>query len=99
MMVPNHLDSDTKKWILCPKTDFLTQKWLILDDLCQNLALALAQMPTVQCCQHKKVYFWCPVMMVSKKLNDDPKQFIYGPKTSFLTQKWDILGDLGHLWP
>ena len=83
MMVPNHLDVDTKKWILGPKTDLLAQKWLILGDLCQNLALALAQTPTVQRCQHKKVSIWCPVMMVSKKINDDPKKFIYGPNLHF----------------
>ena len=57
MMVPKHLDGNTKKWILGPKTDLLTQKWLILGDLCQYLGLVLAQMPTVQCCQHKKGVF------------------------------------------
>ena len=97
MMVPKHLDGETKKWSLGPKTNLLTKKWLILGDLCQNLALAFTQIPTVQCCQHKKVSFWCPVMMVSKKWNDDPKKNIYGPKTSFLTQERDILGDLGQI--
>ena len=87
MMVPKNLDGPLKKWFYGPKMAFFAPKRVILSDLRQNLALAPALMLTVHCCQHKKVYFWCPVMMVPKKLIGAPKKLDFCPKNGIVDPK------------
>ena len=41
----------------------------------------------------KTLFFWCPVIIKAKKLEDAQKKWIFGPKTTLLGPKRPILGN------